>query len=339
MSTPEDLTGSLKYISDFDETNPPNTGQATSYGDDHIRGIKNAVKNTFPNIDAPVTATEDELNALGGYTGNTADLNILSGANTAGVTSAEFQYLNGVTSAIQTQIDGKQATDATITALAGTLTAANKIPYATATDTAGELDLLDEDDMVSDSATGVPTQQSVRAYVDANSGGGFEYITTDEPASDVASIPFTGLSGYRDVKLIFAAQSSGNVGSFPGEFRISGRISGGTWREIIAVDAGAGNKNLLIGEVRIHNFGSLADKFAILYGARGDNSSGDVVIDRSNAVATLGGENGANQLSYAGYATYEEAWDEIKIEFSDTNLEGSASDNRAYAAVYGYGTA
>jgi len=179
MSTPEDLTGSLKYISDFDETNPPNTGQAPSYGDDHIRGIKNAIKNTFPNIDAPVTATEDELNNLDGYTGNTADLNILSGADTAGVTSTEFQYLNGVTSAIQTQLDGKQATDATITALGGTLTAANKIPYATGVDTAGELDLLDEDDMVSDSATGVPTQQSAKAYIDAQvatAGGAWELV-------------------------------------------------------------------------------------------------------------------------------------------------------------------
>lgn len=33
-------------------------------------------------------------------------------------------------------------------------------------------DLIDEDDMVSDSATAVPTQQSVKAYVDASSGGG-----------------------------------------------------------------------------------------------------------------------------------------------------------------------
>lgn len=39
-----------------------------------------------------------------------ADVNILTGAAAAGVTSTEFQYLNGVTSAIQTQIDTKLAT-------------------------------------------------------------------------------------------------------------------------------------------------------------------------------------------------------------------------------------
>ena len=37
-------------------------------------------------------------------TSNAADLNILSGAAAAGVTSTEFGYLDGVTSAIQTQI-------------------------------------------------------------------------------------------------------------------------------------------------------------------------------------------------------------------------------------------
>lgn len=61
-----------------------------------------------------------------------------------------------------------QAYDATLTALAGVLTAANKIPYATALNTASELDFLDEDAMTSNSATAVPSQQSVKAYVDNN---------------------------------------------------------------------------------------------------------------------------------------------------------------------------
>lgn len=56
-----------------------------------------------------VTASAAEVNVLDGYTGTTADLNIVSGADAAGVTSTEFQYLNGVTSAIQTQLDAKLA--------------------------------------------------------------------------------------------------------------------------------------------------------------------------------------------------------------------------------------
>jgi len=72
----EDLTGT-KYIDDLVATNPA-AGDNVSEGDDHIRGIKNVLKTTFPNIDGAVTPTDTELN-----------------------------YVDGVTSAIQTQIDSK----------------------------------------------------------------------------------------------------------------------------------------------------------------------------------------------------------------------------------------
>ena len=50
--------------------------------------------------------------SIGGtaVTANAADLNILAGGAAAGVSATEFQYLNGVTSAIQTQIDTKAPT-------------------------------------------------------------------------------------------------------------------------------------------------------------------------------------------------------------------------------------
>ena len=50
-------------------------------------------------------------------------------------------------------IGSYQPLDATLTPLASSLSAAGKIPYATATDTLGELDFVDEDDMASNSAT------------------------------------------------------------------------------------------------------------------------------------------------------------------------------------------
>jgi len=72
----EDLTGT-KYIDDLVVTNPA-AGDDVSEGDDHIRGIKNVLKLTFPSIDGAINATDTELN-----------------------------YVDGVTSAIQTQLDNK----------------------------------------------------------------------------------------------------------------------------------------------------------------------------------------------------------------------------------------
>ncbi len=51
------------------------------------------------------------------------------------ISNTEFQYLNGVTSSIQTQFAAKQPLDATLTALAALSTSADKFIYSTASDT------------------------------------------------------------------------------------------------------------------------------------------------------------------------------------------------------------
>ena len=53
-----------------------------------------------------VTATAAELNKLAGVTATTAELNKLAGTP-AGLTATELGYVDGVTSAIQTQLDAK----------------------------------------------------------------------------------------------------------------------------------------------------------------------------------------------------------------------------------------
>ena len=69
------------YPSDLVETNPEGTDNV-SVGDDHLRLIKHVLKTTFPNIDGPVTATQDELNAGGAVTGSiTAYGGIVAPAN------------------------------------------------------------------------------------------------------------------------------------------------------------------------------------------------------------------------------------------------------------------
>lgn len=84
-----------------------------------------------------------------------------------------------VQAAIEELDSEKQPLDATLTALAGLATGANKIPYSTGTDAFGQLDFKDEDNMASNSATALPSQQSVKAYVDLK--------------ANIASPTFTGV--------------------------------------------------------------------------------------------------------------------------------------------------
>lgn len=67
----------VQYISDLVATNPLGSDLAAT-ADDHCRIIKSAIKTTFPNINGAITATDEEIN-----------------------------FVDGVTSAIQTQLDGK----------------------------------------------------------------------------------------------------------------------------------------------------------------------------------------------------------------------------------------
>lgn len=81
----EDLTGT-KYINSLVATNPDGATDPKSQGDDHIRGIKNVILKTFPNLTGAVTVTQDQLNAIY-YQGGT-DIPITDGGTGASSASA-----------------------------------------------------------------------------------------------------------------------------------------------------------------------------------------------------------------------------------------------------------
>lgn len=78
---------SFGYIDSLNANNPVSTdGQAQ--GDDHLRGIKATLLATFPNIDAEVSATAAQLNALGEGTVGFAD---------GGATTPSFSFISEIT--------------------------------------------------------------------------------------------------------------------------------------------------------------------------------------------------------------------------------------------------
>ena len=137
-----------------------------------------------------LTSSVAELNILDGVTATATELNLLDGVT---ATTTEINYIDGVTSNIQTQLDAKQASSSVLTNTTASFTTADEtkldgietgadVTDATNVASAGavmESDtattnmsfVVDEDDMTSNSATKVPTQQSVKAYVDAEVAG------------------------------------------------------------------------------------------------------------------------------------------------------------------------
>jgi len=88
--------------------------------------------------DLSITATATEINKLDGFTGVVADLNYAKDLRATGVTSTEFDYLDGVTSNIQTQLNTKLAS--------ASYTAADVLAKIKTVDGAGsglDADLLD----------------------------------------------------------------------------------------------------------------------------------------------------------------------------------------------------
>lgn len=68
----------FNFIDSLVVTNPDGATDQKLEGDNHLRGIKTTLKNSFPNITGAMTATQTELNVLDGITKSTTHLNSTS---------------------------------------------------------------------------------------------------------------------------------------------------------------------------------------------------------------------------------------------------------------------
>lgn len=114
--------------------------------------------------------------------------------------------------------------------------------------TLATLDLIDEDDMVSDSATDVPSQQSVKAYVDNNittysAGTGIAIslegvISNNDVSDNIDTITFAPSTGILTITLESAATATVDLSAYT-VLKIDG----------VTVEKGSGNTNFAAIEV------------------------------------------------------------------------------------------
>jgi hypothetical protein len=87
------LESSFTSIADLN-VNWPAIGDLVSQGDDHLRGIKSALKNTFPNVNNTVTASDEELNNLVNSISNIQQQIDLLNSSVLNVTVQDFLLQN-----------------------------------------------------------------------------------------------------------------------------------------------------------------------------------------------------------------------------------------------------
>lgn len=174
---------------------------------DDVNNAGTARVNLGLEIDVDVQAYSVALESIAGLTTSADQLIYTTASNvyaTSSLTGFGRSLLDDIDAAAARETMGVeigvdvQAYSADLAAIAGLTSAANKVPYFTGSETAGLLDFLDQDDMSSDSATAIPSQQSVKAYIDGRTdttvnaigsiGGGTQDIDLDDGRTITATV-------------------------------------------------------------------------------------------------------------------------------------------------------
>lgn len=112
------------YIADLVQTNPTGTDQKLQ-GDDHLRLIKKVLVQSFPNVDAEVSGTPDQLNALTAIFPLTDDYFIRANGTAALELRSPAQVLNDIGADNASNLASGTVADARLSANVPLLDAAN----------------------------------------------------------------------------------------------------------------------------------------------------------------------------------------------------------------------
>ena len=263
------------------------------------------------NILDGVTATTAELNILDGVTSTTAELNILDGVTS---TAAELNILDGVTStaAELNILDGVTSSTAELNILDGvTSTTAELNILDGVTATAAELNVLDgvtafvdEDNMSSNSATSIPSQQSVKAYVDsqvtaqdldfqADSGGALSIDLDSE------TLTFTGGTG-------IDTSGSGNAVTFAVDSTVATLAGSQTFTNKTLTSPDINTPDIDGGTIDgtvIGGSSAAAGTFSALVAnsltyPTSDGNNGQAIITNGNGTLSFGDVSGGGGITY-----------------------------------------
>jgi len=320
-----------------------------------------------------VTSTTAELNILDGVTASATDINLIDGitngtviASKAIITDANKDITGGRNITITGELDAATLDISGNADIDGTLeTDALSINGTTVTSTAAELNLLDgkafldEDDMSSNSATGIASQQSIKAYVDTQITAEDLDITTDSGtiAIDLDSETLTvsggtGLDSSATGNAVTLAIDS-TVATLTGSQTLTNKsltaptltgtatvasldisgdidVDGTTNLDVVDIDGAVDMASTLaVGGVVTANAGVVVDNFT-LDGTTLALSSGSITLDSAAQIILDGADDGTVQLHDAGtkyadiYSTSGDFY--IKSTQSDKDIKFQGND-------------